>query len=54
MNESIKSKSSFTLSGKLSDYMLLIKMSLSIMVVFSSVISYLLVPEVVFDWYRIT
>ena len=54
MNESIKSKSSFTLSGKLSDYMLLIKMSLSIMVVFSSVISYLLVPEVVFDWFRIT
>ncbi|MBA2500008.1 MAG: protoheme IX farnesyltransferase [Chitinophagaceae bacterium] len=53
MDEGNRLKSSFTLSGKLNDYMLLIKVSLSIMVVFSSVISYLLVPEVVFDWYRI-
>lgn len=46
--------SSFTLSGKIKDYMLLIKPSLSIMVVFSSVISYLLAPKVVeFDWLMI-
>jgi len=33
------------------DYLLLIKPSLSIMVVFSSIISYLLAPKVVaFDW----
>ena len=36
---------------KIKDYLLLIKPSLSIMVVFSSVISYLLAPKVVeFDW----
>lgn len=53
MDDIKQTKSSFTLSGKLGDYMQLIKLSLSIMVVFSSVISYLLVPEVVFDWFRI-
>jgi len=37
----------------LKDYILLIKPSLSIMVVFSSVISYLLVPGVLIDWWRI-
>jgi heme o synthase len=37
--------------SKLKDYSLLIKMSLSIMVVFSSVISYLLAPKIVaYDW----
>ena len=36
--------SSFTLSGKLRDYMKLIKFSLSFMVVFSAVVSFLLVP----------
>ncbi len=38
---------------KLKDYLLLIKLSLSIMVVFSSVISYLLVPGIDFDVVRI-
>ncbi|MBL7752267.1 MAG: protoheme IX farnesyltransferase [Chitinophagaceae bacterium] len=43
--------SSFTISGKFRDYGKLIKMSLSIMVVFSAVISYLLAPKVVaYDW----
>ncbi|WP_114790175.1 heme o synthase [Niabella yanshanensis] len=35
------------------DYIQLVKPSLSIMVVFSSVISYLLVPGVLIDWWRI-
>jgi len=38
---------------KLKDYLQLIKPSLSIMVVFSSVISYLLVPNVVYNWLMI-
>jgi len=37
--------SSFTLSGKLRDYMMLIKFSLSFMVVFSAVCSFLLAPR---------
>lgn len=46
--------SSFTISGKIRDYLKLIKMSLSIMVVFSAVISYQLAPKVVeFDWTRL-
>ena len=49
------SSSSLTLTGKLKDYAKLIKVSLSIMVVFSAVISYLLAPKVVqHDWYMIT
>jgi heme O synthase-like polyprenyltransferase len=37
--------------NKLKDYLQLIKLSLSIMVVFSSVISYLLAPKVVeYEW----
>jgi heme o synthase len=41
-------------SNKLKDYLLLIKPSLSIMVVFSSVISYLLAPNVVeYNWLMI-
>lgn len=49
-----KSNSSFTLSDKIKDYMQLIKPSLSIMVVFSSVICYLLAPTVVeFNWLMI-
>lgn len=41
-------------NNKLKDYLQLIKMSLSIMVVFSSVISYLLAPKVVvYDWWMI-
>lgn len=39
------------MAGKVRDYMMLIKFSLSFMVVFSAVISYLLAPKVVeFDW----
>ncbi|HMG68992.1 MAG TPA: heme o synthase [Chitinophagaceae bacterium] len=44
-------KSEGILTNKLKDYLQLIKPSLSIMVVFSSVISYLLAPKVVaYDW----
>jgi protoheme IX farnesyltransferase len=39
--------SSFTLTGKLRDYLMLFKFSLNIMVVFSAVICYLLAPKVV-------
>lgn len=50
----MKQNSSFTVAGKVRDYMLLIKFSLSFMVVFSAVISYLLAPKVVaYDWSRI-
>src|SRR3982751_3078547 len=39
---------------KIKDYLQLVKLSLSIMVVFSSVISYLLAPKVVeYDWMMI-
>ncbi|MBA4167780.1 MAG: protoheme IX farnesyltransferase [Chitinophagaceae bacterium] len=48
------STSSFTLASKIRDYMMLIKFSLSFMVVFSAVISYLLAPKVVeYDWLMI-
>jgi len=39
--------------NKIKDYLQLVKLSLSIMVVFSSVISYLLAPGIEFDWWRI-
>lgn len=45
--ETVKQQSSFSIAGKVRDYMALIKFSLSFMVVFSSVISYLLAPTVV-------
>lgn len=49
--ETVKHNSSLTIAGKVRDYMLLIKFSLSFMVVFSAVISYLLAPKVVvYDW----
>jgi protoheme IX farnesyltransferase len=49
--ETVKQGSSLTIAGKVRDYMLLIKFSLSFMVVFSAVISYLLAPKVVeYDW----
>lgn len=48
------STSSFTLASKIRDYMMLIKFSLSFMVVFSAVISYLLAPKIVeYDWLMI-
>jgi protoheme IX farnesyltransferase len=50
----VKQQSSFNIAGKVKDYMMLIKFSLSFMVVFSAVISYLLAPKVVeFDWLHI-
>jgi protoheme IX farnesyltransferase len=51
--EVVKHSSSFTVGSKVRDYMALVKMSLSIMVVFSAVISYLLAPHVQFMWTRI-
>lgn len=51
MQEIVKQSSSFTIASKVRDYMLLIKFSLSFMVVFSAVVSYLLAPKVVaYDW----
>ena len=50
----VKQNSSFTIASKIRDYMLLVKFSLSFMVVFSAVISYLLAPKIVeFDWMMI-
>src|SRR4029453_15487949 len=50
----VKQQSSLNIAGKVKDYMLLIKFSLSFMVVFSAVISYLLAPKVVeYDWMMI-
>ena len=50
----VKQQSSLNIAGKVKDYMMLIKFSLSFMVVFSSVISYLLAPKVVeYDWVMI-
>src|SRR2546421_9807608 len=43
----VANSSSFVIASKLRDYMLLVKFSLSIMVVFSAVISYLLAPKIV-------
>lgn len=44
-------RSSLHIAGKVQDYRLLIKFSLSFMVAFSAVISYLLAPKVVaYDW----
>jgi protoheme IX farnesyltransferase len=51
--EAVKHSSSFTIGSKLREYMMLVKMSLSIMVVFSAVASYLLAPQVQFFWPRI-
>lgn len=50
----VKQQSSLNIAGKVKDYMMLIKFSLSFMVVFSAVISYLLAPKVVeYDWLHI-
>jgi len=45
--DSVVKSGSFTIASKLRDYKLLVKFSLSFMVVFSAVISYLLAPAVV-------
>ena len=51
LERAVKQSSSFTVASKVRDYMMLIKFSLSFMVVFSAVVSYLLAPKVVeFDW----
>ncbi len=51
VQETVKQSSSFTIASKVRDYMLLIKFSLSFMVVFSAVVSYLLAPKIVaYDW----
>jgi heme o synthase len=51
---SVKQTSSFTIASKIRDYMLLVKFSLTFLVVFSAVISYLLAPKVVeFNWLMI-
>ncbi|HMC86757.1 MAG TPA: heme o synthase [Chitinophagaceae bacterium] len=46
-NTSTDNSSSFTLASKLRDYMMLVKFSLTFMVVFSAVVSYLLAPKIV-------
>ncbi|SRR5258706_4069005 len=54
MIESSIIKSESNVMSKVKDYLQLVKLSLSIMVVFSSVISYLLAPKVVeYDWWTI-
>src|SRR4051812_29781720 len=45
--------SSLKLAGKVKDYFLLTKFTLSFTVVFSCVICYLMAPNVVYDWLRI-
>jgi len=49
----VKQQSSLNIAGKVKDYMMLIKFSLSFMVVFSAVISYLLAPDIQFYWPKI-
>ena len=53
-SDSVKPVNKNTVNSRLRDYMLLVKFSLTIMVVFSAVISYLLAPKVVvYDWLMI-
>ena len=48
-NTTISNSTSFTLTSKVKDYFQLIKFTLSFMVVFSTVVSYLLAPGIRFD-----
>jgi protoheme IX farnesyltransferase len=48
-NNTISNSTSFVLADKVKDYFLLIKFTLSFMVVFSTVVSYLLAPNIRFD-----
>ena len=48
-NKTISNSTSFALASKVKDYFLLIKFTLSFMVVFSTVVSYLLAPNIKFD-----
>ena len=45
--------SSFALASKVKDYFTLIKFTLSFLVVFSSVVSYLLAPNITFDFFSV-
>ncbi|HEX5027073.1 MAG TPA: heme o synthase [Agriterribacter sp.] len=51
--EGLNHSASFTVIDKLKDYMLLIKFTLSFTVVFSCVISYLLAPNVTFNFWSV-
>jgi heme o synthase len=48
-NNAIANSTSFGLASKVKDYFQLIKFTLSFMVVFSTVVSYLLAPNIRFD-----
>src|SRR3954469_16255478 len=48
-NNTISNSTSFALASKVKDYFLLIKFTLSFMVVFSTIVSYLLAPNIRFD-----
>lgn len=48
-NKTISNSTSFALASKAKDYFLLIKFTLSFMVVFSTVVSYLLAPNIRFN-----
>lgn len=52
-NKIIENSASFNLASKVKDYFQLIKFTLSFMVVFSTVISYLLAPNVEFDLLKV-
>ena len=52
-NKTISNSTSFALATKAKDYFLLIKFTLSFMVVFSTVVSYLLAPNISFDLLRV-
>ena len=51
--QSIKAKRELSLVAKGKDYSMLLKPNLSFMVVFSSVIGYLLAPGILFDWVNV-
>jgi len=53
MQSDVAAKSSIGLMNKLKDYAQLTKPNLSLMVVFSSVIGYLLAPNATFDFYKL-
>lgn len=52
--QSIKAKWYMSLAARGKDYSMLLKPNLSFMVVFSSVIGYLLAPAISFDWVNVT
>ncbi|MBS1742332.1 MAG: protoheme IX farnesyltransferase [Bacteroidetes bacterium] len=52
-NNTISNSTSFALASKVKDYFLLIKFTLSFMVVFSTVVSYLLVPGISFNLLKV-